>query len=303
MRQPFPRTFLMTVGLLGALAAPVAADRVIEETLELAADGELEVEILSGSVVVRGWDRAEVRVTGTLGDDVVDLDVGGDGRRVWIELDDDHLHRRQDLDADLEIWLPGTARLAVDTVSADIDVSDVAGELELASVSGDVTVSGSPATLEAETVSGDVRLDASGSRSGTAATVETVSGEVQLRGIGRTVEASAVSGRIEVYAVGQLHEADLETVSGSIGLEAALAPDASVDITSHSGSVTLRLPADTSASFDVTTFNGSVDNALGPPAQRVGRFGPGMALEFSIGDGAGQVNVETFSGSVDIERQ
>ena len=303
MRHARLTTALIGTALLAALAAPAAADRPIEESLELAADGELQVEILSGSLVVHGWDRAEVRVTGSVGDDVDDLDIGGDGRRAWVEVDGDHAHSRHDLDADLEIWLPSTARLLVDTLSADIGVSDLAGELELGAVSGDITVSGSPSSIEAETVSGDVRLDGADSRSGTAVAVETVSGNVQLHGVGRTVEASAVSGTIEVSAVAQVHDIGLETVSGGVELEAALAPGARVDISSHSGSIVLRLPGDTSASFDVSTFNGSVDNDFGPPAQRVDRFGPGKSLEFSTGGGDARISIETFSGDVGLKRQ
>lgn len=299
--------FAIAGALLSTLAGPAAADRAIEERLDLAADGELTVEILSGSLVIHGWDRPELRVTGTAEDDVEDLEISGNGSRARIEMDNDlsrrHSRGRVDLDVDLEIWMPSTARLEVDTLSADIEVSDLAGSLELGSVSGRIVVAGAPSELDAETVSGDVRLDGSGTRTGTPVSVETVSGNVILHGVGGKIDASTVSGRIELGAVGQVTDVDLETVSGSVSIEAALAPRARIDINSHSGSITLRLPVDSSASFDVSTFSGSVDNDLGPAAQRIDRFGPGKSLEFSLGDGSAEVSVETFSGSVSLKRQ
>ncbi|MEZ5330938.1 MAG: DUF4097 family beta strand repeat-containing protein [Thermoanaerobaculia bacterium] len=300
---PFPIAGL----LLLALAGPATADRAIEEHLELSADGELAVEILSGSLVIHGWDRPELQIKGTVEDDVEDLEISGNGTRAWIEMDTElshgHSRGRVDLDVDLEIWMPASARLEVDTLSAGIEVSGLAGSLELGSVSGQIIVSGAPAELDAETVSGDVRLDGSGTRTGTPVSVETVSGNVVLRGVGGKIDASTVSGRIELGAVAVVTDADLETVSGSVSIEAALAPGARVDVNSHSGSITLRLPADTSASFDISTFSGSVANDLGPAAQRIDRFGPGKALEFSLGDGSAEVSVETFSGSVSLKRQ
>jgi DUF4097 and DUF4098 domain-containing protein YvlB len=301
MRHALFATALTTAGLVLASTTPAAGDRTIDETLELAADGELTVEVLSGNLVVRGWERAEMRVTGRVGDDVDDLDIGGDGNRAWIDLDSDHRSGRVDLDVDLEIWLPATARLEVDTVSAGIDVSDVGGALELGSVSGEITVSGSPSSLDAETVSGNVRL--SGSSGGTSVSIETVSGSVNLRGVAGGVDASSVSGDIELTGVAPVTSVDLEAVSGSIALDAALAPGARVGVSSHSGSIVLTLPAGTSASFDVTTFSGSVENELGPAAQRIDRFGPGKSLEFTLGEGSAQVVVETFSGSVSLARR
>ena len=33
-------------------------------------DGEVSVELIAGTIRVIGWDRSEVQVTGTVGDDV-----------------------------------------------------------------------------------------------------------------------------------------------------------------------------------------------------------------------------------------
>ena len=64
----------------------------------------------------------------------------------------------------------------------------------------------------------------------------------------------------------------------------------------------LSLPANTSARFDAETFSGSIDNELGPDGGRTSQYGPGRRLDFETGDGDGRVSIDTFSGSIQIDR-
>ena len=134
----------------------VWASQQVDETRDADADARINVEIISGSIRVTGWDRNQVQVTGTIGDDVEALEVSGSGRTISIELDvpDSWGRRRREVDAQLEISLPAGARLTVETVSADITVTEVSGAVELGSVSGSVELSGSPSRADVETVSG-----------------------------------------------------------------------------------------------------------------------------------------------------
>ena len=59
------------------LVLPVAAQQRVDETRQVAADAVVTFEGVSGTVVVSGWDRAEVRVTGTLGRRIEKLEITG----------------------------------------------------------------------------------------------------------------------------------------------------------------------------------------------------------------------------------
>ena len=72
--------------ILGLAVAVAAAGQQVERTIEADPNVSVEVENLAGSVVVHGWTRAEVRVTGTLGDDVEELEITGQGSRISIEV-------------------------------------------------------------------------------------------------------------------------------------------------------------------------------------------------------------------------
>ena len=64
------KKFSLLILVVGLAASPALAERVIDETVATIPDGEVSIELIAGSVTVTGWDRSEVQVTGTIGDDV-----------------------------------------------------------------------------------------------------------------------------------------------------------------------------------------------------------------------------------------
>lgn len=279
--------------LAGFFFLALAAGAQTEVERRLAAGDAVAIENIAGSVVVSGWDGAEVEVTGTLGRDVDELEIERDGKTVQITVEIARGHGHKESWAHLEVRLPRTNDVSVESVSADITVSGVSGELSLESVSGEIRVDGAPREVEAESVSGNVEVEIDGGE----VSVETVSGNLEIRGAHGRLEAASVSGRLRVDAE-DLERAEINSVSGRIELDLSLAGRASLDIESHSGNVDLALPASTSARFEVETWSGRIDNDLGPPARKVGRYTPEQELEFSIGGGDARVAIETFSGNV-----
>jgi hypothetical protein len=258
---------LMCVVLGSVFLTPALADRPINETVPADADGEVSIELIAGTILVTGWDKAEVEVSGTVGDDVEEVEISSSRGRVSIEVklphdDDDSSDGRSfsDADAELEIRVPVGSLVEAESISADFDLEQLTGEIEVESVSGDVGIKGSPRQAEVSTVSGDVTM---------------------------TSDAP-------------LEEADFESVSGSIEVRAALAPGGEFSFETVSGDVELRLPGGTSAQFDVETFSGRIENEFGPPAERDNEFTPAKSLEFSTGGGDARVEVESFSGKIEL---
>jgi DUF4097 and DUF4098 domain-containing protein YvlB len=84
--------------------------------------------------------------------------------------------------------------VVVKTVSGDVRVEQIGGELKVQSVSGDVAVSQVGGSIESKTVSGDVRFDSV--REGTV-TAQSVSGDIEVGvapGTNLDVDAGSVSG-------------------------------------------------------------------------------------------------------------
>jgi len=288
---------LMIIVLSAGLAA---ASQQVDETRAAEPDARISVDIVSGSIDVTGWDRSEVQVTGTIGDDVDALEVSGSGRSISIDLDvpDSWGRRRSDIDAHLQISVPKGARLTVETVSADITVDEVSGTLELGSVSGGIKLEGSPSRADVETVSGDIRVDGDQ----TAISAESVSGSIELTGAAETVEAASVSGNVKVSAT-EIERATFESVSGDVEFTGGLTSSARFHAEVHSGNVTLLLPADTSATWEVETFSGNVTNEFGPGPKKTNEYGPGKWLKFTTGSGEARITVDSFSGNVRFKKR
>lgn len=298
-RGPLPTHSGIGLLLAAALtlvgAGPLAAQQRVDETRPAAPDGVVEIRNVAGSVEVSGWDREEVRVAGTLEEDVEELTVDRSGRRTRIEVrlpEDGH---GREADADLTIRVPRGSDVTVSTVSAGIDVADVDGDLDLSSVSGGVEVGSGAGPVRAESISGTVRVE--GGRDEVRA--RSTSGRVEVRGVRGTVEAASVSGPVDVSG-STLREVQIETVSGGARLEGGLTSDATVEVETMSGSVELVFPSDVEADFELSTFSGSLSIGLDARVDRSRDWGAGQDVEFTTGDGGARVVVESFSGSITI---
>lgn len=330
------RTSALTACIVATLASlgPAAAQTAVDRTVATPATGSVEVSNVSGSVRVSGWNRAEVRVTGTLGEGTERLDVTSSGDRVSIRVIIPE-GRRNVQGSNLEIRLPAGKDLTVRTVSASVVIADVSGAVDGRSTSGSVRISGSPRAVRATSTSGEVQIDATTGRVEAASTsgnvrvtgqvresisAESVSGEVDVRaptpellaksvsgdvtisGITRRLSASSVSGSIDVRN-GRLQYGSFESVSGNLGFTGELEPDAALNFQSHSGSIRLAIPGSLGARFQVTTFSGDIRNGFGATPERTSRYGPGEELRFSTGNGGALITVKTFSGDVSLERR
>lgn len=282
--------------LLAGFTLPALAASPIDETRPLDARGEVEVSNVKGSIEVRTWDRDEVRITGSLGDGVERLEIQGEGRKLSVRV----RYPRNSSNAEatsLVLEIPRQASLDVDSVAASVDVQGVAGdELEIDSVSGRVTAVGAPRKASIESVSGDQRLNLNARD----IDAESVSGRISLRGrIAGSVDIESVSGDIDVDTRGErLRKLDVSTVSGDASVRTGIADGGRFDFESVSGDVRLVLPRDASAQVEAATFSGDIE---APGANVVHkRYGPGASMEHRYGAGNASIDIETFSGDVEL---
>ena len=284
-------TFALLLGL------PVVAEEV-DRTIGAAKDGHIDISNIAGSVTVNGWDRGEVRVVGTLGDNVEELVLERKGDKVWIKV---KVPKRSDraISSDLTISVPNKSSLDIGTVSADIRVQDVSGRQGLHTVSGKVDTIQAGANIEVESVSGRIMI--AGDNSGGDIDASSVSGDVRLQDVSGEVRATSVSGGISTKE-GSFDRAELQTVNGAINFKSGLRKNGRLDVESVNGRVNINFVGEVSADFEIDTFNGGINNCFGPKATRSRGFGPGWELEFTEGAGEGRVRISTLNGGVKICR-
>lgn len=184
--------------------------------------------------------------------------------------------------------------LAIDTGSGAVRAVDIAGPLSIDTGSGSVEVRGVEGDLIVDTGSG--RVDVFDVRGGEIM-IDTGSGRVT--GAGLSAESLMVdtgSGSIELESVAA-PEISLDTGSGSIDIELLEDVD-QLDADTGSGSVTVRAPDGLGAEVEIETGSGGIDLDFPLEVRTIRRD----HVQGTIGDGRGEIRIDTGSGGVRLMR-
>ena len=287
---------LAAVAALCTVASPAWAGTPINQRAAADPGGAVEISNVAGTVRVTGWDRNEVEVTGELGEGTERLDFAVIDKvtRVKVILP----NRSNNVeDTDLVVRIPTASRLAVTTVSADIEVQDVTGAQRLQTVSADIRTEAAAEDVECKSVSGDVAVNGSGKKA--LVTITTVSGDAMALKVAGEVNANTVSGNLTL-GLGETTRSRLRSTSGDLTMASVLAADGRLDIESISGDVRLELHGPVNAEFDVTSFNGEIRNCFGPKAVSTSEYAPGKEWQFREGQGTGRVRIKTLNGDISV---
>jgi DUF4097 and DUF4098 domain-containing protein YvlB len=271
--------------------------------------GDIRVTVGRGNDVrieavkrVRHRDAAEAkRLLGALR-----VEVTQAGGRLEIRTVYPRVNRGFNGSVDYTISVPQSAAVSLKTVSGDVSVDGVRGEVRAESISGDVDVSATSNLALAKTVSGDVRA-----RDIAAATLTlgTVSGTVVASGLKvRTLDASSVSGDLQLSNL-EVERLTAKTLSGEIAFEGSLVRGGRYEFNAHSGNVRLLLSANTPGfELDASTFNGSVRSdfpvTLRSTENTTERRGASSrAVRGTYGDASAILALRSFSGNVVITKR
>jgi DUF4097 and DUF4098 domain-containing protein YvlB len=337
------KTVLMVVALLilGPAAAPAAGreasqrgrggDRVEEverlsKTVKIGATGEIDVVNFAGDIVVTrgGGSEAKIEMVKTARArtaqearemlPLVQIEVAERPGRVELRTryprDEPMMrgHRNVSVTVAYTIAAPPAARITLKTMSGNIRVSDIVGDLALEAVSGNVRVSGAARINVAKTLSGNVEI--ADTRSEAALDAGSVSGSVILNRVkARRMDLGTVSGNVMLSEV-DCDRVDAHSTSGDIEFGGQLGKSGRYGLRSHSGNVRLVLAGSTGFEVEATTFSGTIRSDLPltgqTPEARGGRGPgrlPGQALRGLFGDGSAVVELRTFSGSIVITKR
>jgi DUF4097 and DUF4098 domain-containing protein YvlB len=276
--------------------AAFAGNDSIDRKVTADATGEVVISNVSGSIDVRGWDRNEVQVTGSVGRGVERVDVDSSSGRTVIKV---VLPRgsSHDGDADIEVSVPKGSTVEVFAVSADVSSHGVLGTQRLKSVSGEVTADITGNESEVSSVSGDVTVR--GDNKPISLRVKSVSGSLDLTGIAGKVDVVTVSGDARVH-MSDTSEVRGRTTSGNLEVSGKLTRDGRVDVEGVSGDIDLRLSAPGGLSLDIESFSGDIEGCLATNVERVSKYGPGTRLNVRTVEAGARVRAKTLSGDIDI---
>jgi len=312
------------------------------KTVRLGRGGTFDLANVGGDVVITGGGANDLRIDAVKRvrsrDDAdakaqlqaIEIEIVELSNRVEVRTIYPGLQRRNAIGAvDYTVALPQDANVIVKSVSGDVRVTNVRGELRAESVSGDVTAADAPNVSALKSVSGDVQLTNGASEA--SIQVTTVSGNLMIRGLKtRTLYLGSVSGTMRLDNV-EARLVSVKTVSGDVEYGGMLAPNGRYEFAAHSGNILLNLSGSTGFDVQASTFSGDVrsdyaltlrgsDDRVAPPPLgprgRRGRLGglglPGgtarqnrrvRTLRGSFGDGSASVELQSFSGDIAITKR
>lgn len=252
------------------------------------------------------WDTTlRVRDDGTFGDQEGWRDRG---RRVRVRSYGSGFEGH----ADLTIRVPRGQRFSLYHAAGEISATNVDGEILLDSHSAPVTVRGARGSLVVDVGSGSVEVsDVVGSANldtgsgsvrvtnvtGDELIVDTGSGSVDVTGVAvRSLSIDTGSGGVDV-ADAAAERVLIDTGSGGVNLTLTENPE-DVTIDTGSGSVTVRVPDSYGARVEIETGSGGIDLDFPVQVRHIER----SEVRGTIGDGSGQLVIDTGSGSVRLLR-
>src|SRR5271170_6555671 len=271
--RAWPAVLIITFSCAGASAATRSVDQ------HQAADpaGTVEIINVAGSVQVSGWDKAEVAVSGSMGEKVDRVELTGSGKHTTVRVVLPNGNSwGGDGAADLIVQVPRGSAIDVSLVSADLTVGGVTGAQQLRTLSGDITADGG-GSARVNTISGKVKL---GVADGAAANVKSISGDGRL-------------------TLGELKNFNLATVSGDFRISASLAAAADFNAESISGDVNAKFSGTPGVDFDLQSLSGRLKDCSGHQAVEP-EHGPGARLTFTTGDGKSKVHIDSNSGNLSV---
>jgi hypothetical protein len=293
------------------------------KTLRLGSNGELSLGNVAGDITVtrgggndatveiikvakaRSADEARELLT------LVTVDASERNGRAEVKTrypsgDENRRHNRRNFNVTVtfNVTAPSGTRLNVNSVSGNIKVSDIKGEINVGTASGNVSVTSAGSIASAKSVSGNVEVvDAQGDESLEASSV---SGDVTMQRVSvRRIEAGSVSGNVKLEEV-RCDRAEAHSTSGNINFTGPLARRGRYELKSFSGEVHLAISGGSGFEVEATTFSGDVRSDL--PITMRGSTDPKdrrkhRSLSGTYGDGSAILELSTFSGSIVIVKK
>jgi DUF4097 and DUF4098 domain-containing protein YvlB len=289
------------------------------KTVRIGANGQIDISNIAGDITITrgGGSDATIEVVKTSrGRSVEDarsmlplvrVDINERGGRVEVRThypDDDErrINNRRNINVSVAytIRVPGETGVRAESISGNINVRDLRGELTLSSISGNIGIANGGRITQAKSISGNVEI--SSTEIDSASNISSVSGNVTVRSLkARRLDLASVSGNIIVDDV-TCDRVQAQTTSGNVDFRGTLVRGGRYDLQSHSGEVHVGVMGDTGFELDASSFSGQVRSDL-PIAIQGGRGRERRVQRGTYGDGSAVLHLTTFSGNIAITKR
>ena len=306
---PFMLSALMPITAL--------AGETVEQLIEVPKGNTVYIENDQGKVTVIGWDNAQMKVSGELDDRAKGYSLKTVGKRTEfvVEMPRNYKHKDEE-GSKLTIYVPKSNHVNLETINADLDISDLEKGINLDTVNGDVEVSNVQGDISLDTVNGNINStnlngnirfetvngDIKDSQSVGEIRFEAVNGNLNSLTQSSDIRIETVNGDVAIKA-NEINDIEITTVGGEVEVSMTeLSKGASVQAESVNGDIEFKFPKSLSAEFDINAHaGGKIKNNLSTDKVKKAKYGPSSSLEFQLNGGDVEVEIDTVNGRVELK--
>lgn len=279
----------MVTAILGGALLGLAMVQQSDTVFSVRPDARLAISGLGGEVVVRTWNRNEMRVVADHSSrETLDIRTSGSVVRVGVK-------SRWGTPRAVEytITLPATMSVEVNGTYMDVDARGVRGTVQIETVQGDVYVEGGEGFVNAVSVQGDVDVRNARGR----VRVETTNGEIRVRNVIGEISAETVNGEVDLEMVDS-RSVEAVTVNGDIRYDGTIHDSGRYYFNTHNGDISVSVPERANVTITVSTFSGDFESDF--PVTITGT--KDKWFSFTLGGGSARLELESFGGSIRLRR-
>lgn len=282
------------------------ATETFSRTIRLGRGGTFDLQHVAGNIVLEGGGGDDVRidaikrvrhrVEATARAALPEVRIDVIERGATVEVRTSQPRRGNFVSAvDYTVALPSGANVIVRTVSGDVQVTNINGELRAQSVSGNVTAASVRRVREVRSTSGTVDISDGESDELTA---HTLSGDVLVRNLkARVLNLQTVTGDVRLSGV-EVDRARLESMSGDLEYAGRLARSGRYEFQTHSGDIRVTPSGNPGFDFQARSFSGDVRSDYALKLLQGDSRRPNEALHGTVGDASAAVTAQSFSGDI-----
>lgn len=258
----------------------------LEKTFDTTQEPRVSVNNMRGQVVVKGWERLQIRAVCNTLSPRVEVDAEATPKSGAVErlelsthvLDPQVTGNDETVDCTLDI--PSASSLEVRNREGSVRVEKLQGDAWIESVSGTITLADVAGHQAVRSVGGDIEL---------------------VRPTGRVV-ASSITGSLRFFSPSssRIHAT---TNSGQITFDGDFVSNGNYILSTYNGNMDIVCPASASFELKAQTVKGKVDNALPlttPRRRSAPSFGRANSLLGTYHSGNATVELKSFSGTIRI---
>jgi DUF4097 and DUF4098 domain-containing protein YvlB len=266
-----------------------------DQTVDVAKGTRLVLSNNAGEVVVRSWDREQVRVQATHNERVI-IDVAAADSTLRVRA---RASRGPAGLIDYQLTVPRWMAVNLSGTYLESTIEGTAAEVTVESVHGNIRVVGGSGNINLRSVQGIITVDkASGNVRAT-----TINEGIRLTDISGDVYAETTNGDIEVQNA-QTSSLEISTVNGDVTFNGTMRDAGSYRLTTHGGDIRLGLGGVNNATIFVRTFQGDfrADFPVQLPDGQSAREGS-KRFNFTLGTGSARIELQTFNGDITLARK